>query len=193
MKLSTLLAAAFVAGLSASSASAQGFDPDADVFDHNGSMIVAQYKYGNLRYMTVKPSLQGLVDTGMAAFSGQIERRGKVFGTAYVFKKGCPFVPYEVKGQYDPKIPGYVMTGKYPVRSKKGCEVVGWSDKGANARLVFVDITELERRDVEAAGKARKAEQDAYIEQVYETESDPNWFDGFISSEELMARQKKGK
>jgi hypothetical protein len=189
MKISAILAAASISLFSVGPAISQGFEAGADVFDHNGSTIVAQYKYGNLRYMDVKPSLRGLVDRGMAAFSGNIERRGKAHGTAYVFKKGCPFIPYEVSGQYDPSIPGYVLTGKYPVRSKKGCDVVSWSSKGANARLVFVDITELERRDV----AAKKAGEDAYVEQVYDDESDPNWFDGFISSEELEARQKKGK
>ena len=196
MKLSTLALAA-VLSLAASAVFAQASDPDADVFDHNGSKIVAQYRYGNLRYLDVKPSLRGLVERGMAAFSGEIERRGKVNGTAYVFKKGCPFEPYEVKGAYDPSIPGYVMTGAYPVREKGGgCKIVGHSTKGANARLVFVDIAELERRDSvkpprKSARSQAKDANEAYIRQVYETESDPNWMEGFISSEELERRNRK--
>jgi len=170
-----VLAAALLTAPTAASAQ----DGEGELFDHNGSTIVAQYRYGNLRYLTVKPSLRGLVDQGMAVFSGQIERRGKVDGTAYVFKRGCDFVPYDVKGHYDESIPGYVMTGAYPVREKKGCKVVGYSDKGANARLVFVDLAEKERR-----------EADEYMRQVYETESDPNWMDGFITAEELEERNR---
>jgi hypothetical protein len=187
MKLAAIVTALV---LSASAVAAEKLPaPDTDFFDHNGSTIIAQYKYGNLRYMKVKPSLRGLVQEGMAAFSGQLEWRGAVHGTAYVFKKGCPFVPYEVKGKYDPSIPGYVMTGAYPVRSKKGCDIVGYSTKGANARLVFVDTFERDRR---APSKLSKREQQAYVDQVYETESDPNWMDGFISSEELERRNRNG-
>lgn len=188
MKLAAILTA-FALSLSATAVSAQQpGDEDGDLFNHNGSIIVAQYRYGNLRYLQVKPSLRGMVDQGMAAFSGQIERRGKVHGTAYVFKKGCPFVPYEVNGAYDPSIPGYVMTGAVPVREKNGCKIVGHTTNSKNARLVFVDIGESERREA----KAKKAAEDAYVEQVYETESDPNWMDGFISSEELERRNRKG-
>ncbi|MBY3433526.1 hypothetical protein HFN89_05135 [Rhizobium laguerreae] len=190
MKLTAALLSAIVLSASAAMAAEQPVGaPETEFFDHNGSTIVAQYKYGNLRYMKVKPSLRGLVDEGMAAFSGDIEWRGAVHGTAYVFKKGCPFVPYEVSGRYDPTIPGYVMTGAYPVRSKKGCDVVSYSNKGANARLVFVDTFERDRRQV----KMSKSAQDAYIDSVYETEGGEDYMDGFISSEELERRNRKGR
>jgi hypothetical protein len=189
MKLTAVLLSALVLSASAVMATEQPAGaPETDFFDHNGSTIIAQYKYGNLRYMKVKPSLRGLVDQGMAAFSGTLVWRGQVSGTAYVFKKGCPFLPYEVKGHYDPSIPGYVMTGAYPVRSKKGCDVVSYSDKGANARLVFVDTFERDRRK---PSKLSKREQDAYIDSVYETEGGADYEDGFISSEELERRNRK--
>jgi hypothetical protein len=188
MKLSAILSA-LVLSASAFFAHQAVAQEGEDIFDHNGSIIVSQYRYGNLRYLQVKPSLQGLVDQGMAAFSGQIERRGKADGTAYVFKKGCPFIPYEVKGAYDPSIPGYVLTGAYPVREKNGCKVIGHSTKGKNARLVFVDMVEKNQR----AAKSSKASEDAYIKQIYETESDPNWMNGFISSEELERRNRKDR
>lgn len=184
MKL--FLAAAFAVAVSAFGANAQtAGDPDTDFFDHNGSIIQAQYRYGNLRYLEVKPSMRNVVDRGMAIFSGEIERRGQAHGTAYVFKKGCDFVPYEVKGGYDPSIPGYVLKGAYPVREKKGCKVIGYSEKGANARLVFVDIFERDRRQA----SAKKAEEDAYAQQVYETEGGADWFEGFID-DEINARTK---
>lgn len=182
------LGALFLATAPAAAQTNLGPGPDTEFFDHNGSTIIAQYKFGNLRYMKVKPSLRGLVDEGMAAFSGRIEWRGEVDGTAYVFKKGCPFAHYNVKGRYDASIPGYVMTGAYPVRAKNGCEIVGYSNKGANARLVFVDTFERDRRKT---SKLSKREKQAYVEQVYDDESDPNWMDGFISSEELERRNRK--
>jgi hypothetical protein len=182
-------AAALIAiALSAPAAFAQQASaPETEFFDHNGSTIVAQYRYGNLRYMTVKPSLRSIVQQGMAAFSGEIEWRGKVHGTAYVFKKGCPFGPYEVNGGYDPSIPGYVMTGSYPVRTKNGCDIVGYSNKGANARLVFVDTFERDRRKVTMP----KKEQRSYEAEVYETEGGPGWMDGFIDADELDRRNKR--
>lgn len=182
------LAAALAAVLASPAANAQeAGDPDTDFFDHNGSIIQAHYRHGNLRYLEIKPSMRDVVGRGMAIFSGEIERRGAAHGTAYVFKKGCDFIPYEVSGRYDPSIPGYVLTGAYPVREKKGCKVVGTSTKGSNARLVFVDIFERDRREA----SAKQAAEEAYIEQVYESESDPNWMDGFID-DEIEALHKKG-
>jgi hypothetical protein len=189
MKLTAALLSALVLSASVVMATEQPVGaPETDFFDHNGSTIIAQYKTGNLRYMKVKPSLRGAVDEGMAAFSGELVWRGSAHGTAYIFRKGCAFIPYEVSGHYDPAIPGYVMTGTYPVRSKTSCDVVGYSNKGANARLVFVDTFERDRR---APSKLSKREQQAYIDSVYETESDPNYQDGFISSEELERRNRK--
>lgn len=185
IKFATAIAAILISTVVG--AQAQQADEIPELFDHNGSKIIADYREGSLRYLEVRPGLHGMVDQGMAAFTGHIQRRGKVQGTAYVFKKGCDFIPYDVKGKYDPSIPGYVMTGAYPVREKNGCKVTGYSKKGANARLVFVDIVERVSRQEAAKQKA----QDSYIEQVYETESDPNWMDGFISSEELEARNRK--
>ncbi len=109
-----------------------------------------------------------LVSPGDPSFAGRIERRGEAYGTAYVYKKGCGFEFYTVTGRYDPSIPGYIMTGAAPIRAKKGCAVLGYTMKSPNARLVYVDLAEKEKR-----------ENDAYAQAIYEDESDPSWMNGF--------------
>lgn len=140
----------------------------AEMFDHNGSLMIVNYDHRDIRYDTPSDRMGSLVRPGDPAFTGHIQRRGKIEGTAYVYKKGCNFVFYKVSGRYDPAIPGYVMKGAAPIRAKKGCGVVGYTMKSPNARLVYVDIAEKEKR-----------EQDDYARSVYETESDPNWMEGF--------------
>lgn len=141
---------------------------DTERFDHNGSLMIVNYSHRDIRYDSPNDRIGRLVRPGDPAFAGRIERRGKAEGTAYVYKKGCGFVFYKVSGRYDPAIPGYVLTGPAPIREKNGCGVKGYTMKSPNARLVFVDIAEKEKR-----------EQDDYANSIYETESDPNWFKGF--------------
>lgn len=140
----------------------------AEMFDHNGSLMIVNYDWSDIRYDTPGDRMGSLVSPGDPAFTGHIERRGKIEGTAYVYKKGCNFIFYKVSGRYDHAVPGYVLTGAAPIRAKKGCGIVGYTMKSPNARLVFVDIVEKEKR-----------EQDGYAKAVYEDESDPNWMDGF--------------
>lgn len=140
----------------------------AEMFDHNGSLMIVNYDHNDIRYDTPSDRMGRVVRPGDPAFTGHIQRRGEIEGTAYVYKKGCNFVFYKVSGRYDPAIPGYVMTGAAPIREKKGCGVVGYTMKSPNARLVYVDIAEKEKR-----------EQDDYARSIYETESDPNWMKGF--------------
>lgn len=140
----------------------------AEFFEHNGSVMIVNYDWSDIRYDTPSDRMGSLVRPGDPAFTGRIQRRGKIKGTAYVYKKGCDFVFYKVSGRYDPAIPGYVLSGAAPIRAKKGCGVVGHTMKSPKARLVFVDIAEKEKR-----------EQDDYAKAVYEDESDPNWMEGF--------------
>lgn len=137
-------------------------------FDHNGSLMIVNYEHRDIRYDSPNDRIGRLVRPGDPAFAGRIERRGKAEGTAYVYKKGCGFVFYKVTGSYDTAIPGYVLSGPAPVREKNGCGITGYTMKSPNARLVFVDIAEKEKR-----------EQDDYAKSLYEDESDPNWFKGF--------------
>lgn len=176
--MKTTVLAALLAGLiSVPAMAGQAKDSPGELFDYNGSVVMAQYRYGTISYMKIKPSLAGLVDQGMAAFAGDIKRRGRAEGTAYTFRKGCPFAMYRVSGVYDPSIPGYVMTGKAPVRAKNGCDVVGYTSDSPNARLVFVDMAARDggrARSVPAA-KPLSAEEEA----IYNEESDPNWMKGY--------------
>lgn len=139
----------------------------AEMFEHNGSLMIVNYNWSDIRYDTPTDRMGSLVRPSNLAFSGRIERRGKIEGNAYVYKKGCDLVSYKVYGRYDPAVPGYVLTGAAPIRAKRGCGVVGYTMK-SNARLVFVDIAEKEKR-----------ERDDYAKAVYEDESDPNWMEGF--------------
>jgi hypothetical protein len=140
----------------------------AEIFDHNGSLIIVNYDHNDIRYDTPSDRMGGLVRPGDPVFTGRIQRRGTIEGTAYVYKKGCSFIFYKTSGRYDPALPGYVMTGAAPVRARKGCDVIGYSIKSPNARLLYVDIAEKEKR-----------EQNDYARSIYETESDPDWMKGF--------------
>ncbi|MEI2297702.1 hypothetical protein [Ensifer sp. MJa1] len=110
------------------------------LFDHNGSRMAIDYDRGAIIYRTVKSSLRNFVKPGLVAFSGEIERRGAIRGTAFTFRNGCDAAGYAVSGRYDPALPGYVLTGAAPVREKGGCRVTGYSLDTPNARLEFIDL-----------------------------------------------------
>lgn len=159
----------------------------AAMFDHNGSRMNLDMAGGTITYVKPKNSISGTIKPGDILFDGSPwTEHGAMTGTAYVFKKGCTPAAYHVEGGYDASIPGYVLKGKAPIRAKKGCDVTGFSADSANARLVFAEGRGR-------AGKSKeneKFDQEAYIRQVYETESDPNWEDGFID-DEINKRTKK--
>jgi hypothetical protein len=112
--------------------------PQHEVLDHNGSIMIVDYREQTIRYMIPKRSLA--VESVQMSFAGTIQYHGVAQGIAYVYKRGCGFAMYEVKGGYDPSIPGYVMVGAAPVREKGGCHIVGYTMKSPNARLVYKDI-----------------------------------------------------
>ena len=107
-------------------------------FDHNGSAMEVDYDGGAITYRVVKPSLRGFVQPGFVAFTGTIEERGAITGTAFTFRRNCEPAPYSVSGRYDPTLPGYVLRGAAPVRD--GCRVSGYTLDSPNARLEFVDL-----------------------------------------------------
>jgi hypothetical protein len=112
--------------------------PRQEVLDHNGSIMIVDYREQTIRYMIPKRSLP--VESVQMSFAGTLQYHGVAEGIAYVYKRGCGFAMYEVKGGYDPSIPGYVMVGAAPVREKGGCRVIGYTTKSPNARLVYKDI-----------------------------------------------------
>ena len=112
--------------------------PQQEVVNHNGSIMIVDYREQTIRYMIPKPSLP--VESVQMSFAGTIQYHGVAQGIAYVYKRGCGFAMYPVAGGYDPSVPGYVMVGAAPVREKGGCRVVGYTMKSPNARLVYKDI-----------------------------------------------------
>ena len=105
--------------------------------DHNGSLM--EIRDDRILYAEPKASLRGVVKPGTVLVEGQWT--GERFsGIAYAFKKGCLPAPYAVSGAKVER-PGQldmVLRGAGPIR--KGCEVVGHSERSPHSRLVFEKI-----------------------------------------------------
>jgi hypothetical protein len=105
---------------------------------HNGSEIGALFDRGAFRmyYDTPKPSLnEAGVYRGTLLFDGTASN-GRIKGTAFAFRKGCPPAPYQVEGVAQGDA-GFELSGPGPVFGP-GCAVVGLSWKSPHSRLVFV-------------------------------------------------------
>jgi hypothetical protein len=105
--------------------------------DHNGSVM--EIRDDRILYAEPKASLRGVVKPGTVLVEGKWTG-DRFAGTAYAFKKGCPPASYAVSGAKVER-PGQldlVLRGAGPIR--KGCEVVGYSDRSPHARLVFEKI-----------------------------------------------------
>lgn len=178
MTIRTFLLATCVSPLLGSAAAAA--PPDLEWFDHNGSQMTVEYKYDAIRYAFPKNSLKGIIDRNQVVFTGRIEYRGKAEGTAYVYKKGCDWAEYPISGRYEPSVPGFVLTGKAPIREKGGCKVIGYTTKSPNARLVFVDSDEKYKRQQDAAATA-----------IFEDESQPGWAAGFLDGDGKVGKVSK--
>ncbi|WP_288430162.1 hypothetical protein [uncultured Agrobacterium sp.] len=178
MTIKTFLLATCVSPLLGSAVFAA--PPDLEWFDHNGSQMTVEYKYDAIRYAFPKSSLKGIIDRNQVVFTGSIVYRGKAEGTAYVYKKGCDWAEYPISGRYDPSVPGFVLTGKAPVRENGGCKVIGYTTKSPNARLVFVDSEERSKRE-------RNVGADA----IYENESQPGWAEGFLDGDGKVGKLPK--
>jgi len=105
------------------------------LWSHNGSTMQwhSQGQYRQVSYYTPRRGLS--VSPGTVLFEGQ--RVGNtMYGTAYVFKRGCAPAPYEVSGNINPANQTHVVLfGAAPIR--RGCQVVGYSNNSGNARLEF--------------------------------------------------------
>lgn len=105
--------------------------------DHNGSVV--ELTDDRIVYSQPKASLRGVVKPGTVLVEGKWNG-DRFSGTAYAFKKGCPPAPYAVSGAKVER-PGQldlVLRGAGPIR--KGCEVVGHSERSPHSRLVFEKI-----------------------------------------------------
>lgn len=105
--------------------------------DHNGSVM--EIRDDRILYAEPKASLRGIVRPGTVLVEGKWTG-DRFAGTAYAFKKGCPPTPYAVSGAKVER-PGQldlVLKGAGPIR--KGCEVVGHSERSPHSKLVFERI-----------------------------------------------------
>ena len=111
------------------------------VFFHNGSEMMLFPNHGIIAYKQPKDSIADVVHEADILFSGKINKAG-VVGTAFVFKKGCPALPYRVtgagyslEGKNAPSV--LVLRGQAPVHARNSCAVVGTMANGANNVLRF--------------------------------------------------------
>lgn len=100
---------------------------------HNGSLMFNHQRQHIIVYSDPKPSLAGTVAEDTVLARGWAVPNEWFSGVAYTYKKGCAPAPYLVTGYYQGG--NLTLTGKAPVR--KGCDVVDYSAKSANAKLVF--------------------------------------------------------
>lgn len=140
----------------------------AEFFEHNGSLMIVDYDTGTISYHEVKSSIRKVVSPGAIVFSGTLVRGKFAQGTAYTFRKGCPSAPYEVSGRYDPQLPGYILSGAAPHRSRSGCAIISYEIDNPNARLVFVDRA---AKDAQNSTPAAAADDDTGVEETTSSSS----------------------
>jgi len=104
-------------------------------FDHNGSLVFVDSTANRITYTEPKPSIAGTVKQGDTLFVGTIGDQ-RIWGTAYVFKRGCEPAGYNVSGRWSSD-GGFVLRGAAPIREKDGCRIIGYSDTSPNAVLRF--------------------------------------------------------
>lgn len=104
-------------------------------WDHNGSrMKVEQSGMGEvfIYYEEPRAGLRETISPGTKLLEGRISG-GRISGTAYVFKRGCPPAAYPVEGSAGEET--LTLNGPTPVW--RGCQVVGHRPDGAHSRLQF--------------------------------------------------------
>ena len=103
---------------------------------HNGSglqIFNGPHNHVEFRYANVREGLTAR--EGDVLFRGVMSEGGRVAGTAFVFKRGCPPAPYDVSGtQTASRI---VLKGAAPVHEPDSCNIARYDDSVASARLEF--------------------------------------------------------
>lgn len=103
---------------------------------HNGSglqIFNGPHDHVEFRYTSVRAGLAAR--EGDVLFRGVMSEGGRVAGTAFVFRQGCPPAPYDVSGtQTESRI---VLKGPAPVREPDSCRIARYDDSVASARLEF--------------------------------------------------------
>ncbi len=107
------------------------------IYEHNLS-VIDWFVVGDkikATYSKPKASLVAAgVKEGAVLFEGDYEGN-RIIGTAYAFKSGCAPAPYQVIGMEQGS--QIILRGPGPVRSKSGCDVIGYSAKSPHAELTF--------------------------------------------------------
>ena len=127
-KLATILFSALATATFAGAAQA-----GQSIWNHNGSQMLLQSNGSNrtISYLYPRPGISA--QPGQVVFQGR--RIGNRYvGTAYTFRRGCQPAAYRVSGRLGSET-RIVLRGAAPRRS--GCQVIGYSNRSGNARLVF--------------------------------------------------------
>lgn len=108
---------------------------------HNGSDMLVDEAYGEIRYDKPKASIAKAVKPGDVLFRGTFHNDGTVEGTAFAFKLGCEPAPYPVKGRY-PNPATFtngrmVLAGPGPKRRDGSCEVERLTSSSGHSKLVL--------------------------------------------------------
>ena len=108
---------------------------------HNGSDMLVDEGYGEIRYDKPKAAIAKAVKPGDVLFRGTFHKDGTVEGTAFAFKLGCDPAPYPVKGRYpnpatfrDGRM---VLQGPGPKRKEGSCEVEKLTSASGHSKLVL--------------------------------------------------------
>jgi hypothetical protein len=108
---------------------------------HNGSDMLVDEAFGEIRYDKPKASIAKAVKPGDVLFRGTFHKDGTVEGIAYAFKLGCEPAPYPVKGRY-PNPATFtngrmVLAGPGPKRKDGSCEVEKLTLSSGHSKLIL--------------------------------------------------------
>lgn len=120
---------------------------DAQLWDHNGSsMRFVTPSSGQLSIIYEEPraGISSTVRSGDVLFSG-VRNGNDVYGQAFVFKRGCLPAPYAVRGDVRIINNRLVLTLRGAAPQRRGCRVVGYSERSSNAELLFISDLSSDR------------------------------------------------
>lgn len=114
-------------------------------WDHNGSTMLMEQRGRNvvIKYEDVSARMDRAgVRSGTILFEGRVNRRNRLVGDAYVFRRGCDPAPYDVRGRYNPDIgqQEIMLRGAAPIRRRGACRVVDYARNRSASRLRFTLI-----------------------------------------------------
>lgn len=110
------------------------------IWNHNGSQMLLSSNGSQrvISYYVPRPGIS--VQPGQVLFRGK--RTGNAYsGTAYLFRRGCPPAPYQVRGHVESE-KKFVLFGRPPLR--QGCQIIGYSSASANSVLTFTYIRSID-------------------------------------------------